>query len=316
MTLTLSDAQQATLDAYADELARLNRAFNLVSPRTVREIPRLHVGHSLALAARPIPAGATVVDWGSGGGLPAVPLAVAFPDAAFVAVDSVGKKTEAVRLFARRLGLDNLSAWNGRADAYDGPAPHLSVSRATAPLADLWAWHAAVAAPLDDPAAPPTTDEPLAADRPWAPGLVCLKGGDLTDEIAALHAAHAGLRVVSWPVRGYGRRQAGRLGRPRLAQRIRTRTVTATVSLDAAEAARGGREPRPPTVYRTPTPPAPDDTAAPAAKPRCVCPLFTSLRHGGHPVSPRRTSSAGPPSRLSVTPRRHTSATASRGSSR
>ena len=200
----LSDAQRAALDAYAAELARLNRAFNLVSPRTVREIPRLHVGHSLALAARPFPVGATVVDWGSGGGLPAVPLAIAFPVTAFVAVDSVGKKTQAVELFARRLELANLTAWNGRAEAYEGPAPSLSVSRATAPLADLWAWHAA-ARPAP-PACAPTLapGAPLASDEAWPPGLVCLKGGDLTDEVAALHAAHDDLTVVQWPIEGFG----------------------------------------------------------------------------------------------------------------
>ena len=198
MTPDLADVQRATLDAYADQLRRLNRAFNLVSPRTVRDIPRLHVEHCLALAARPLVPGTVLVDWGSGGGLPAVPLAVASPEVDVVAVDSVGKKTEAVRLFARRLDIPNLSAWNGRAEAYDGPAPHLSVSRATAPLADLWAWHAAVAAPLPDAPAPPTADEPLALDRAWAPGLLCLKGGDLADEIAALRAAHGDLRVVTW----------------------------------------------------------------------------------------------------------------------
>lgn len=203
MTL-LSDAQRTALDAYAAELARLNRAFNLVSPSTVRDIPRRHIGHSLALAARPFPVGATVVDWGSGGGLPAVPLAIAFPVTAFVAVDSVGKKTQAVELFARRLELPNLTAWKGRAEAYDGPAPDLSVSRATAPLADLWAWHAAARAepPADAPTLSP--DAPLASDDVWPPGLVCLKGGDLTDEIAALHAAHAGLTVVQWPIEGFG----------------------------------------------------------------------------------------------------------------
>ena len=204
MTPSLSDTQRAQLDAYAAELARLNRAFNLVSPRTVAEIPRVHVGHSLALAARPFPVGATVVDWGSGGGLPAVPLAIAFPHAAFVAVDSVGKKTQAVELFARRLELQNLTAWNGRAEHYDGPAPQLSVSRATAPLADLWAWHAAARAEPPTGAAALAPGDPLASDEAWPPGLFCLKGGDLTDEVAALHAAHPGLTVVQWELRGFG----------------------------------------------------------------------------------------------------------------
>ncbi|HEX9953431.1 MAG TPA: 16S rRNA (guanine(527)-N(7))-methyltransferase RsmG [Rubricoccaceae bacterium] len=181
----LTDAQRVTLSAYGAELARVNRAVNLVAPSTVRDIPERHIRHSLALAVRDFPAGATVVDWGSGGGLPAVPLAIRFPDVQFVAVDSVGKKTEAVRLFARRLGLANLSVWNGRAEAYAGPPPTHAVSRATAPLADLWQWFDAARVPFE---------APLPAGA-WLPGLTCLKGGDLTDETAALLAAFPDVRV-------------------------------------------------------------------------------------------------------------------------
>ena len=181
----LTDEQLSLLRAYAAELARVNRTYNLVAPSTVRQIPERHVRHSLALAVRAFPDGATVVDWGSGGGLPAVPLAVRFPGVRFVAVDSVGKKTEAVRLFARRLGLANLSVWNGRAEAYAGPRPTHAVSRATAPLADLWRWFAAVRVPLPTPL----------PDGCWAPGLVCLKGGDLADETAALAAGFPDVAV-------------------------------------------------------------------------------------------------------------------------
>lgn len=173
--VALDARQRATLDAYLAELERVNRRVNLVARPASREDLARHVRHCLALAARPFPEGAVVVDWGTGGGLPAVPLAVAFPEVRFVAVDAVGKKTEAVRLFARRLEIENLEVWNGRADAYGGPAPHYAVSRATAPLADLWRWFETVRAPRPD----------VPADA-WAPGLVCLKGGDLTAEIADL----------------------------------------------------------------------------------------------------------------------------------
>ena len=184
-TAALTDAQRDALRLYAAELARVNRAFNLVAPSTVREIPERHVRHSLAIAVRGFPDGTTVVDWGSGGGLPAVPLAVRFPAVRFVAVDAVGKKTEAVRLFARRLGLDNVSVWNGRAEAYDGPPPSYAVSRATAPLADLWRWFAAARVPFAGPV----------PDGCWEPGLVCLKGGDLADETADLVSEFPGVTV-------------------------------------------------------------------------------------------------------------------------
>lgn len=192
----LTDHQRSLLAQYADELARVNKRFNLVAPNTLDDVERVHLRHSLALAWRAFPAGATVVDWGAGGGLPTVPLAIAFPETQFVAVDSVGKKMEAVRLFARRLGLPNLSVWNGRAEHYDGPAPHLAVSRATAPLATLWAWTERVLVP---PRADANDHDEEARNEEavWGPGLYTLKGGDLTEEIAALPE---GLAVEATPL--------------------------------------------------------------------------------------------------------------------
>lgn len=179
----LTRAQRETLDAFSRELASVNRAFNLVADSTLASAQRTHLVHSLALARHSFPDGAVVVDFGTGGGLPAVPLAIRFPDVEVVAVDSVRKKVEAVRLFARRLGLVNLSVWNGRAEAWDGSA-HYAVSRATAPISDLWRWFEGVRDPLRG-----------VAREAWRPGLLTLKGGDLTDEIADLHAAAPDLAV-------------------------------------------------------------------------------------------------------------------------
>lgn len=189
LPVDLSPAQRDTLDAYVGQLERVNARVNLVARPASRADLERHVRHCLALATRPFPEGAVVVDWGTGGGLPAVPLAVAFPDVQVVAVDAVGKKTEAVKLFARRLGIDNLETWNGRAEAYDGPAPHVSVSRATAPLATLWGWHVRARQALD-----------AVADGAWPPGLVCLKGGDLADEIADLGGAAPEAEVATQPL--------------------------------------------------------------------------------------------------------------------
>ena len=194
-------AQREQLRRFADELAHVNRRVNLVSPATLPHAEERHLVHSLALARRAFPPGATVVDLGAGGGLPTVPLAIRFPDVRFVAVDAVGKKTEAVRRFAQRLGLVNLDVWNGRAEAWPGRAAY-AVSRATAPLADLWGWF-------------DRAREPLGSDLPpgaWAPGLITLKGGDLADEVAALHAAVPGLGVTTTPLEPL-------LGRPYFAEK-------------------------------------------------------------------------------------------------
>lgn len=181
---SLSEEQVQKLSAYESLLQQFNRRLNLVSPESAENVRVEHTRHSLCLTRRRFPDGASVVDWGTGGGLPAIPLAIAFPNITVYAVDSVGKKVRAVRTFARRLGLDNVFGWNGRAEEWDGTA-HYSVSRATAPLVDLWAWHRRV-----------VEDIPAHGADTWPPGLICLKGGDLSAEIQQLHHKTDDVAVV------------------------------------------------------------------------------------------------------------------------
>ncbi len=183
----LTREQQEQLACYARLLEALNRQHNLVSRETLAELHRRHLLHCLALTWRPFPPGSVVVDWGTGGGLPAIPLAIAFPEITVHAVDAVQKKVLAVRTMARRLGLTNLQAHHARAERWERDA-HYSVSRATAPLATLWTWHHRVAQPL---ATPPDA---------WPPGLLTLKGGDLSDELAALEQLDPCLHVTLWPL--------------------------------------------------------------------------------------------------------------------
>ncbi len=180
--------ENATLKHYATLLKSYTKKHNLISPNTVQYIEERHVGHSLALAQKGFPAGCMVVDWGTGGGLPAIPLAVIFQEVNFTAVDAVGKKVMAVRAMARTLELNNLDAWHGRAEQWDGQL-HYSVSRATAPLLDLWSWHERCVVPC--------TYDP---EKHWQPGLICLKGGDLTEEVDALTAAYPNLSVKKLPL--------------------------------------------------------------------------------------------------------------------
>lgn len=184
----LSTDQIALLKEYDALLDQFNQRVNLISRETGEDRWSRHILHSLCLAWKPFPPGACVVDWGTGGGLPAIPLAIAFPDARFLAVDAVGRKVMAVRAIIRRLELDNIEALQSRAEECDETAQY-SVSRATAPLADLWDWHVRVADPTFD----------TSADC-WAPGLVCLKGGDLTAEIGALQNRHPSVQVQCIPL--------------------------------------------------------------------------------------------------------------------
>lgn len=193
-----TEAQRQQLQAYEQLLLQLNRRFNLVAGSTEDAFWELHALHSLTLALRPFPAGCTVVDWGTGGGLPAIPLAIRFPEVRFIAVDAVGKKVQAVKTMARRLGLDNLAAWNGRAERWPGTL-HYSVSRATAPLADLWSWHRRAVSPLS-----------AVPDDAWVPGLLCLKGGDLKGEVAQLHQADPRVQVETMDLAALTGRRAFR----------------------------------------------------------------------------------------------------------
>ncbi len=189
----LSGRQQRLLKTFEGLLLEANARLNLVSRATATELHRRHVLHSLALAARPFQDGSAVVDWGTGGGLPAIPLAIAFPTVSFHAVDASERKTLAVRLMARRLGLHNLTTWTCRAELWPGRA-HYSVSRAVASLRTLWQWHARIA-------------DSDGADRfpgVWCPGAVCLKGGDLGDEIADMNGEYPSVQVDTVALAGEG----------------------------------------------------------------------------------------------------------------
>lgn len=177
----------ARLEAYAADVQRFNDKLNLVARTDVQHLLERHVLHCAALARRPFPMNAQVVDWGTGGGLPLIPLAVLRGEAFYTGVDAVEKKVLAVRAMARSLGLPNVATWHGRAEQFAGAHSH-SVSRATAPLETLWKWHLPHAVPMPS------------ADREWPAGLICLKGGDLSDEIAALTARFPNVRVHVQPV--------------------------------------------------------------------------------------------------------------------
>ena len=188
----LSTEQRERLIAFERLLLGFNRKINLISRETEAIFEERHALHSLALAWRRFPLGSRVVDWGTGGGLPLIPLAICFPDVMFYGVDAVEKKLNAVHTMARRLGLDNVRTWHGRAEAWPGQADY-AVSRATAPLIDLWRWSARSllsAAPRSE----------STADA-WTSELIVLKGGDLTEEIEALEAVHSGLTVTRYPIR-------------------------------------------------------------------------------------------------------------------
>ena len=149
-----------------------NQQINVISRKDIESLYERHVLHSLSIAAQyPFAPGLEIIDIGTGGGFPGVPLAIFFPEVKFHLVDSIAKKLKVVDAVKQELGLDNLTFEHTRAENIKGRKFDFVVSRAVAPLKELWAW-----------GKPLIRNSRIMED--CKNGLICLKGGDLTQEIA------------------------------------------------------------------------------------------------------------------------------------
>lgn len=136
MGIELPAAAQQTLLAYAALLDKWNRAFNLTALRDPEKAVSHHLLDSLAILPHLL--GDTLLDVGSGGGLPGIPLAIARPGLAVTLLDSNSKKTAFLRQAAIELGLTNISVHCGRIEEFRPAQPFAAiVSRAFAELADF-----------------------------------------------------------------------------------------------------------------------------------------------------------------------------------
>ena len=157
----------------------LNTKINVISRKDIDGLYEKHVLHSLSIAAAfAFGGGETVLDIGTGGGFPGVPLAICFPKTQFHLVDSIGKKIKVAGEVARSIGLTNLTTEQIRAEAIGNRKFDAVVSRAVAPLKSLWQWSKPL---LKQSPAGSNWDE---QGNLVAHGLICLKGGDLVTEIA------------------------------------------------------------------------------------------------------------------------------------
>lgn len=125
--------------AFRDLLEKWNRAYNLTSVRNPGEMVARHLLDSLTIA--PWASADPLLDVGSGGGLPVIPLAILFPDRQFVALDSNGKKTRFLTQCKLELGLRNLDVVIGRAEDFEPSAPFAQISsRAFTAVANMVQW--------------------------------------------------------------------------------------------------------------------------------------------------------------------------------
>ncbi|MBS1616399.1 MAG: 16S rRNA (guanine(527)-N(7))-methyltransferase RsmG [Bacteroidetes bacterium] len=168
----LSSTQETQLKALMPLYREWNARINVISRKDLDSLYERHVLHSLAIAAVcNFRDGAEVIDIGTGGGFPGIPLAIFFPEVQFTLADSIGKKIKVVSEVAQAIGLKNVEAIHARAESLSKGSFDFAVSRAVAPLGSLWGW----AKPL------------LRVGRKseeYGNGLICLKGGDLAQEFA------------------------------------------------------------------------------------------------------------------------------------
>ena len=149
-----------------------NDKINVVSRKDIENIYTNHVLHSLGIAKMiTFNPGADVLDVGTGGGFPGIPLAILFPDTHFHLVDSIGKKITVVREVSAALGLENVKADQIRAEQIKGKYDFI-VSRAVTRMKEFYGWV--------------NTKTNLQSTHSLDNGILYLKGGDLDEEMNEL----------------------------------------------------------------------------------------------------------------------------------
>ncbi len=179
-----SEKQVEQFAALKNLYADWNSKINVISRKDMDNFYEHHVLHSLAIAAKfKFTKGMQVMDLGCGGGFPGIPLAILFPETDFHLVDSINKKLKVVTEISACIGLKNITTQHSRAEEIKSRKFDAVISRAVAPLKDLWHW------------SKPLIKKNKIAIAGVPNGLICLKGGDLTQEIY-----ESGCKPMVWEI--------------------------------------------------------------------------------------------------------------------
>jgi len=165
----LSTAQQQQFNCLPELYRFWNDQINVISRKDIEQLDERHVLHSLGIAKVILfLPGEKVLDVGTGGGFPGIPLAILFPETQFYLVDSIGKKIKVVNEVAAALGLKNVKAFHQRAEDVNEKFDFV-ISRAVTRLKDFYPW---VKGKFNKQ-----------SKNTLPNGILYLKGGDLADEI-------------------------------------------------------------------------------------------------------------------------------------
>lgn len=168
----LSTVQKKQFEQLKDLYLHWNAQINVISRKDTEDFYERHVLHSLGIAKiMEFTPGSKVLDIGTGGGFPGIPLAILFPEVDFHLVDSIGKKIKVVKEVAQELGLKNVRATHIRAEEIKEQFDFI-VSRAVTAMPAFLTW---------------TKGKFLSENKnPLPNGILYLKGGDLTEEMSSV----------------------------------------------------------------------------------------------------------------------------------